>query len=246
PCLLETYHDERFAVAEKIAYISAKLTGQPQSGSVSIGGDMQRELQYVCDKHGPFFTGIGIEYPPSFLSLDDGQNPDIAIRPGARAPDGRLNPSNPLVDDGPTRLLDLFTAAPRFHILVFTGIPSRNHRALERLAELLAMPEMYLDTFRNPRVSTRELFDFALIVPAIEDPKREKCDFMDTLGVCYVDDVRGGDRDGLYARYGIDIEEGAVLIVRPDGIIGCWEALGSAFEHENYFASFLAHRDGGT
>ncbi|RUP45968.1 FAD binding domain-containing protein [Jimgerdemannia flammicorona] len=219
PTILETYHEERYTVAERMIELSVKLQAIYNLDSVMIGVESQQELNYAWTRNKGFMTGIGVEYHISSLNLYASDDIDLRVRPGMRSPDGRITPS--MITDGvtPTRLLDLFTAVPIFHILVFMGDPSHNNDYLEKLADLVTLQRLSPFTpNRRKFVEYKEIYELIIIVPA--NVSQPSCTSIVEAagGIYYTDDVT--EDEGLYARYGVDLQEGAIVVVRPDGIVG--------------------------
>ncbi|RUS28915.1 FAD binding domain-containing protein [Jimgerdemannia flammicorona] len=146
-----------------------------------------------------FLVGIGVEYHISSLNLYASDDIDLRVRPGMRSPDGRITPS--MITDGvtPTRLLDLFTAVPIFHILVFMGDPSHNNDYLEKLADLVTLQRLSPFTpNRRKFVEYKEIYELIIIVPA--NVSQPSCTSIVEAagGIYYTDDVT--EDEGLYAR----------------------------------------------
>ncbi|RUP48177.1 hypothetical protein BC936DRAFT_144867 [Jimgerdemannia flammicorona] len=239
PTVLETYHEERYTVAERMAELSVKLHTLDNSGSVMTGVESQKELHYMWDRNDGFLTGIGVEYHISSLNLYASDDIDLRVRPGMRSPDGRITPSMITDNVTPIRLLDLFTVVSIFHILVFVGDPSHNNDYLEKLADLLTLQRLYSGTpNRRMFAEHREWYELIIIVPA--NVSQASCTSIVEAagGIYYTDDVT--EDEGLYARYGVDLQEGAIVIVRPDGIVGNRIMLSTWMSKDPYYlAEFL-------
>ncbi|KAA1476570.1 hypothetical protein DENSPDRAFT_785394 [Dentipellis sp. KUC8613] len=244
--LLKTYELERRKYAQDlIAFdkeFSALVSGKPKSDDNEDGITHEQFLK-AFQTHGGFTSGIGVHYLPSAITSPTYQSAASGLTIGMR-----LLPQIALraADARPVEIQDYCPADGRFKILVFPGdIQNPTNRSrMGCLADELTRGDAFLQALpRAAGVSTVEMFDLVTIVYG----KKEEVNYND-VPECLrphwtkilLDDtdfmgVKGGK---MYATYGIDLERGAIVVVRPDGYVGTVVPLTKVSQLNDYFTSF--------
>ncbi|KAJ9617215.1 hypothetical protein H2200_000936 [Cladophialophora chaetospira] len=264
--VLETYTLERQLNASKlIKYdedISVLVSGRlPKDWRGDRTEDPNIVLGKILQEAKGFNTGLTIGFEPNIaVSRDDSKEdaslvakrtiiPAPAIA-GYRAPDVQV--LTPALWES-VWLHTLMTNLARFHILVFAGtsttakggfsglkqgVQKNAHLKVERVPGTAQSNGVHTNGSSNPE-ARRWPVDFVTILPE----KVGNAWFelgTDPLGKVYYD-VDGGD---AYQRYGVEVDSGAVFIVRPDGWIGARFALESneLMEDIDAYLGGLLHR----
>jgi phenol 2-monooxygenase len=226
---LETYEQERKPVAEQLISFDRKylkLFARPDLGH---DGFLAAYLQAM-----KFTTGIGIQYPPSIIvksQFPASHRYEFAknLAPGMRIPDFQMVNQS---DGVPISAHHRLTSDGRFRILVFPGDISRERQfsRLENFGQWLAGSGLGAEVSKaHGRIN-----DSGLETITIHCAKRSQLELMDLHEVfhpwtekdgwdywkVYADDESYHDGHGhLYERCGIDIENGCVVGLRPDGYV---------------------------
>ncbi|GAA6061800.1 hypothetical protein JCM10212_004856 [Sporobolomyces blumeae] len=265
PELLETYSAERQVVAQALIDFDTKFSklfsGKPASKEDVEDGVDLKEFKDVFVAGNLFGAGMSIDYADSTIVAKDGKGgspvqskPHLAhnIEVGKRFFSAQVvNAASATADQLTTRIP--FTGA--YRLLVFAGNVAEKGpmERLERLAAYLDGPDSPVSKYTpstlprwavidavtihsSPRTSV-ELYD--LPQPSIFLPHNYKR--------VYVDEPSYHRGDGkAYDTYGIDKEEGAIVVVRPDQYVGLVTGLEDFDVLDAYFAQFmLPARDGG-
>lgn len=153
--------------------------------------------------------------------------PLSTTKPGERGPDVAVSRV------GTAERVRLQKALPNtgaFQILIFTGNLAETRTSLSALRGELDGPSSFLATF------SKTLFKFTTIIAGEGIGAEEYCGFK-PFGRCYFDPCREA-----HEVYGIDPTRGAMLVLRPDGIVGTVLGLGEARLLKEYFARFLVSK----
>ena len=164
-------------------------------------GDANSILLDVIHSSAQFTIGLGVAYEPdNFLNKTAGFT---SVRAGRRAPDVLVRKPG---SSFPTRLYELTKNNGKFWVVVFAGEPLRTATNLKAL-------RAYLDSADSFTKRLTNAFNFLTIIAGTGLQPDE------TLGVekfgraCYDVD------HAAYTRYGISTAEGAIVVLRPDGIL---------------------------
>lgn len=230
--LLNTYNTERRAVAEQII-------AQDKIISLLTEGKIPLELQDDPDKNPhkilfkqlkknqAYSSGLGIAYPEDGLTVVRASGTvALRIRSGERAPDIVVQRPGIRV---PLRLHSQMKYHGNYAIVVFCGDTSKTE-------DLIAEWRNYLD--------------------GAESFMRYKADIFDAVTILIHDNYAGAPSESLkthrfgqvfydavgsaHERYGIAHDKGAVLIIRPDGVVGTACGLSEGHLVSAYFAKFIA------
>lgn len=219
PQVLETYNSERTsAVTRLINYdkdISLLMTHKwPLWYKGDPSADPHVVLGRIFEEASSFNTGLGISYSENVINQMNpvyynsscsktAESEPGSIVPGSRAPDTELiTPCTNLK----IRLHRVTRNICKFKIVVFTGTAK-----LEPAPALKALRE-YLQ--RHPHLASHEAIGWITIPGGLSCSSYEALG-MDPLGETYYD-----PSGSAHKRYGVSLERGGVVVIRPDGLVG--------------------------
>lgn len=216
PSILETYHSERRPVAQELMRMDLELVHAYEQQSFGTS-EHTSGVDEIRQRYTGFMTGVTVTYPFSPLVAASKGNVARNIHLGMRLP------SSQVVNQAsarPQHLAERLVSNGYWRVLVFPGDVHHNRNRLDAFAEHFSAflqatttPIEALLIHSSPRTSV-SLLD----LPEIFHP------FDDKLGWDYSRVF--ADRDA-YAGYGID--EGCIVVCRPDQHVG-WVG-----EHESVF-----------
>lgn len=233
PEVLETYTAERLTTVQRLidydkdiaTLMSSKwpawYTGDPNA-------DPHLVLGQIFDEAAAFNTGLGISYPANVLN-DLGSvsytnnSSQCVLAPGSRPPDVDLKmpATNQLV-----RLQKITPNNAQFWVIIFAGNNSPS------IQETLGALQRYLrDT--APELISHKSIRWLTITTAVGCSPYEALG-MDPLGDAYFDAAK----PLAHGRLGVDMEEGAAVILRPDGLVGATGKMEGRWIRE-YFSRVL-------
>ena len=263
PDLLDTYEHERRPNAQKLidydkdisVLISKRL---PKSWTGDPGADPNVVLGQILQEAKGFNTGLTIGYERNVLNHDDQRGSGIKsltpihtmpspATPGYRGPDVIL--ATPATFES-LRLYKLTPNNTRFYILLFAGEPSVTATFLSRFASALASSSLFSRprlppsnaqssgdiSYLSASTETSLPMDFITILATKGASVWEMMGNMPPLGSAYFDPDHSA-----HERYGIDVKEGSVVVLRPDGWIGMKIPVNAdaVKKIEVYFSGFL-------
>jgi phenol 2-monooxygenase len=207
PEVLQTYASERASAVQKlIEYDKDIALLMSYKWPAWYKGDAQADphlvLGEIFDRTASFNTGLGISYLENILNQK--QRDDIcSVIPGSRPPDVKV--TVPGTNQG-IRLQDITPNQATFWVLIFTG--SNNLKIQGLMQEL----QRFLDT-TSELISCKAIRWLTIITGAGCSPYEalERRPFGDAYF-----DADNVAHDSL----GIQLEEGAGVILRPDGMVG--------------------------
>lgn len=238
--ILDTYDTERRSSAEHLIQldrdIAALISGRiPAHFNAPPDADPNDYLEKVFSTNASFTVGLGICYAPNLLNIADASDlpPATAVHVGHRAPDV------PLYRPGagyPRRLLELISYNGQFWILVFAG-------SLEKTADAMHLNHIcsakysslhgYI-TSSSPFIRQfGRVVDFLTILLGKCAPETSQTIGAHPLGRTVYD--QSGD---AYASYGVDAQQGGLVVLRPDGIVGFMARLDGGEDLNRYFGGF--------
>ncbi|KAH7890913.1 FAD binding domain-containing protein [Phlebopus sp. FC_14] len=237
--LLSTYETERRKFAQElIAFdktFSTMFSGKPLT-SDNLDGVSHDQFLKAFQKFGGFTSGIGVHYTPSVVVNDAYQSLASNLIIGERLPPQKFVRA---ADAWPFELQDLVPSNFLFKLIVFTGdfsVPSQKEK-VESMVKDLEKPEGFLTKYSSSR------FD----IITISKGKKEEVDYLKfpsllrphwskiLIDDCDVTNTVGGKG---YSYYGVG-DEGAIVVVRPDGYVGMIAPLGGVAGLDAYFSSFM-------
>lgn len=206
PEVLETFASERRSIAQQLIAID-KMATQVVSGDIpeqfrSLSFNLQDAMDHVMGTNMAFTIGLGIKYELSAISKDATATNLIS---GTRSPDCLLHTPGPSVT---TRIHTITHKLNRgrWSVLVFIGHARRTKDKIQVLRENRATPDSYLAKHSHAlEFSTIMVGTTPSAWSALDGP---------ALGKLYFD--LDSKAHGLYGVYP---DKGAVVFVRPDGIV---------------------------
>ena len=272
--ILQSYESERKHIAEELLDFDAKYAAlfsqrAPSAGEVSTAskGEETDEFVKVFKSSQEFTSGYGISYGPNKFnwSSDHSAQSNLFNPKGNTLRIGYIMPPasvTRVVDGNVVHLEQEIPLNGSFRIFLFAGLPSKSQRAVADLATNLQKRRSFYTTFErediasvshherhNPHshfisvcttfTSLRDNIDISKMLPSILARYRDHV---------YADDVwdpRVPDaKAAAHAKMGLDSEKGGVVIVRPDGHVGCVVSLvegsGTVDALNDYFGAFVS------
>ncbi|KAL1602361.1 hypothetical protein SLS60_005777 [Paraconiothyrium brasiliense] len=235
PDILHSYETERLPNVQKLINydkdISRLMTMQlPENWQGDPDADVNEVLGQVMAEAATFSSGLGIYYEPdTYLNLNQSSNAS-SVQPGQRAPDVTLQ--KPATFEA-TRLQTVTPNVARFYIVLFAGD--------------VAVTKHHLSAFASSFLQSHWLFDpkYPVSWISIFDGPGGPSTY-ETLGGMPFGSVFYDADHSAHERYGVRANEGAVVVLRPDGWVGTVTELGSAGKAalERYFQRFLVSHSG--
>ncbi|MCJ1397810.1 hypothetical protein MMC11_001006 [Xylographa trunciseda] len=219
--VLETYSPERRAVAQQLIALdktmSTLISGRMPPG---YSGDSDKVFGEVLESSAQFTMGLGVHYEADTLN---GDSTISAIQPGWRVPDVLVRRPGSKI---PIRLHQVTKNFGKLWIVVFAGSPLRTLSKLQALRE-------YLDSPQSFTARLTEAFNFITVIagPGLQADE--------VLGVRRFGDAFYDVDESAHVRFGIAADEGAVLVFRPDGILGLAVGLREGAKLGEYLATFV-------
>ena len=257
--------------AKYAALFSARVpsAGEVGAASASHSGDSteeKNEFVEVFKSSCEFTSGYGVAYNPNLFNWDDkhpAKSPLFNPK-GNKLITGRiLPPANVtrVVDANVVHLEQEVPLNGSFRIFLFAGVPSVTRSALSDLAANLQKKKSFYSAYERDDLSSVSYHErhnphsrFFTICTTFAAP-RQKIEIADTLpdilaryrSHVYADDI--GDprvpdaKAAAHAKMGLDEEKGGVVVVRPDGYVGCvvrlGEGSGTVDALNEYFGAFV-------
>lgn len=178
-------------------------------------------LDEFLREYSGFTVGLAIAYGQSMLNDIAGSSPSIKIDPGQRVPDALLQKHGLALTK--SRFYDLTKNNGKFRVLVFTGTISVTKDILQEL-------RVDVDTCSAHLVHA---VDFMTIIPG------QWHAFDEYLGIKRFGAGYWDPDLSTHGRYGISATKGALLVLRPDGILGLVSPLCDFSRVRKYFSRIL-------
>ncbi|TVY93643.1 Eukaryotic translation initiation factor 3 subunit M [Lachnellula willkommii] len=225
--LLSTYESERLPNVQKLINydkdISRLMTMQlPVDWSGDPNADPNEILGTVMEEASTFTSGLSIAFDSNNVNVPGTFKSNIDPAPvisGQRGPDVFLHKPGTFEA---TRLHKETPNIARFHAIVFAGEPEHTSVYLKEFSAAWEKSKMFSGI--SP-ISW-------LTVPAKSSPSA-----YELLGVAPFGKVFYDKEQTAHSRYGINVKEGAIFVMRPDGWVATAAALGgdAVEELEVYF-----------
>lgn len=221
PEVLATYESERREAAKKLISID-KLAAAAVSGDVplefkALGLSLDEATRSIFQKNLTYTVGLGISYEASILNQEPHATTLVS---GTRSPDALLHAPGPAV---PVRLHDVLHrySKGRWSLLVFAGYP---HHTKQQIVSLRSKLDLDGGLKRwSP------IYQKATVMVGVTGCVWDTFDGP-AIGNLYF------DKDGMaHSRFGVYPDNGAILIIRPDGIFAFAAALDESDVIEGYF-----------
>ncbi|KAK6337830.1 hypothetical protein TWF696_001309 [Orbilia brochopaga] len=258
--ILKTYAAERLQVAKDLIAFDRKFSklfsGRPAKDVSDETGISLDEFRKVFHQGAVFAAGLSVDYGPNILVVkeDDGSVrcvPSLA----SKVPIGMRLASHKVVNQAdalPIELQRLLPSDGRFRLIVFAGdISNPGIRArYDRLGVYLSSQAGVISTY-TPQTAAR---DSVIEVLTVHSAKRHHVElqglpeafhpFDRTRGwdywKVYADDESYHEGHGrVYENFGIDRDEGCIVVVRPDGYVAAVVKVDDTRSLEAYFARFM-------
>ena len=272
--ILQSYESERKHIAEELLDFDAKYAALfsqrvPSAGEVGAASKDEETNAFVniFKSSQEFTSGYGIIYGPNEFNWSSNHlaqshlfNPKgNTVRIGCVMPPANVTR---VVDGNVVHLEQEIPLNGSFRVFLFAGSPSKTQRAVADFATNLQKRRSFYSTFErediasvshherhNPHshffslcttfTSPRDNIDISKMLPSILARYRDHV---------YADDVwdpRVPDaKAAAHAKMGLDLEQGGVVIVRPDGHVGCVVSLvegsGTVDALNDYFGAFVS------
>ena len=222
--VLETYSMERRAVAEQLIALD-KTVSTLISGKLPPGysGDAHKVLGDVLESSAQSTIGLGVHYEANTINRDSLVS---AVEPGWRGPDVLVDRPGSKI---PMRLHQVTKNYGKFWIVVFAGSPFRTRSKFRALPEYLNGPQSF----------TAHLTDAFTFITVIAGPGLQADE---VLGVERFGDALYDVDESAHGRYGIAADEGAVLILRPDGTLVFAAGLHEGAKLAEYLEAFITRK----
>ena len=271
---LSTYESERISVAQTLLDFDAKYSALFSQRSQKQKDCELEESDFIKSfkENSEFTSGYGISYPPNVFNVDSTRcsstiSPLFMVFPNeTRLRGGYLFPTTDV-----TRVLDcaavhLEQAVPMngsFRIYIFGGCPQKvsTRTSLIDLVKHSLRPNSYLSSFLHHDANIHDthcphsrFYTFCTVLAA----RRADVDIDSMLPKLlatykehiYVDEVskqifkQEGSRPGKPSKIDTMVPEPAVVVVRPDGYVGCTirlvEGSATVLALNSYFARFVS------
>ncbi|KAF5250718.1 hypothetical protein FANTH_4161 [Fusarium anthophilum] len=227
--VLDTYHTERHGAATRLIEIdteaSTLISGEIPPRYEALGLTADEILWKTWNENISFNVGLGVSYARSVLN----QNAlDSCLETGKRCPDALVRGPGINV---PLRLYDALLQdrnPGRWSIVVFAGntVLTKNgfeidRKGLEKMAD-----------------SHQGMIRFVTLVAGSAGSAWSALDGP-ALGNCFFD----GD-GSAHAQYGVDLAEGAIVVIRPDTVLGFATGLSNVSSIADYFSQLVPSQGG--
>ncbi|PPQ64352.1 hypothetical protein CVT24_008421 [Panaeolus cyanescens] len=241
PILLKTYEFERRKYAQDLINFDKQFarlfSGKPRTKPDEDGVSHEEFLQ-AFQTFGGFTSGIGIRYLESVITNTTHQSLASNLTIGQRIlPQVFLRAA----DGRPYEIQDLLPADGRFKLLVFSGDTTQGGPLQNLMAFSTALKPVLSSLVSEEKIF--DVFDILVISSATKttvNHNRIPLFLRSHWSKVLIDDsdVQRKQGGGGYANYGIG-EEGALVVIRPDGYVGTVTPLQKVEELEAYFSQFM-------
>lgn len=251
PRLLHSYSAERQSVGHELITFDREwariFSDRPAEGGA--GGVDPKEFQKYFEQHLRFTAGMGTKYRPSVIC---GEATHQALATGFAI--GTRFHSAPVVrlaDARPMQLGHVHQADGRWRLYAFarSADPAENDRGVRGLCRFLQdSPDSPLRRFTRPGQDSDAVFDLRAIfqqrhseiaietLPGILLPQKGRYGLRDYEKLYTADLKRGPD---IFDLRGVNRDEGALVIVRPDQYVAHVLPLAAHRELAAFFAGFM-------
>jgi phenol 2-monooxygenase len=204
PGVLETYSPERMSAVQKLLDydkdISILMSHKwPSWYKGDKTADPYLLLGEIFEKAASFNTGLGISYQANVLNQS--AQAELAIAPGSRPPDVELTTPG---TNAKVRFQRVTRNVAKFWVVVLTGNLEATRPTLLKLETFLSSAD---GLTRNTAIG------WLTISPTVG------CSPYEALGMKPFGDTYFDPSNVAREKLGIDEEKGAVIILRPDGLV---------------------------
>jgi phenol 2-monooxygenase len=223
PVVLETYSPERMSAVQKLVDydkdISILMSHKwPSWYKGDKTADPYLLLGEIFESAASFNTGLGISYQPNVLN--QAARVGFAIPSGSRPPDVELTAPG---TNSKVRFQRITRNVAKFWVVVWTGDLNATRPALLELKTFLSLAG---ESTGNAALG------WLTISPTVG------CSPYEALGMKPFGDTYFDPGNVAHDKLGIDQEKGAVIILRPDGLVACSGPIEGGWINE-YFAKIM-------
>jgi phenol 2-monooxygenase len=254
PELLRTYHTERHAIAQGLIDFDkewSKIMASPPKNPdrPELGGVDPEELKAYFVKSGRYTAGVATHYPPATCLTAEATHQDLAkgFTIGMRF---HSAPVIRVADAKPVHLGHAARADGAFRIYAFADASGKR---LRELADFLAhSPKSPVRRFTPAGADIDSVIDVRAVfqqghrelrvdeLPSILLP-RKGCFGLIDYEKAFSPDLKNGP--DIFELRGIDREQGAIVVVRPDQYVSNVLPLDAHDELAAFFGQFLLDRN---
>ena len=224
--VLRTYEAERRPVAQQLLQLdktlSTLISGKiPAELANSAVVDPNELLQSTWSASGDFNVGLGIHYGPSVINV---KPTTTMITAGHRGPDALLRPPGARIS---VNLFRLTKNTGSFWVIVFAGFPAHTSADIRSF-------RAYLDDVNASFVHNihPKACRFLTVIAGFA-PQADEVLGVPAFGNSYFD-----LDNSAHERYGISTQAGAIVVLRPDGMLGFATTLDRGKDVGDYFQGF--------
>ncbi|EGX92255.1 2,4-dichlorophenol 6-monooxygenase, putative [Cordyceps militaris CM01] len=228
-CVLETYSPERMSAVQRlIDYDKDISTLMSYKWPAWYDGDKNADpyllLGEIFNQAASFNTGLGISYAANVVNqtLTSEEKPKLTIIAGSRPPDVHLHTPG---TNQKVRFQQITKNVGKFFVVVCLG-----NTAVTR-PRLLDLRAAFADAASNP-LRNHEAISWLTISPAVG------CSPYEAIGMKPFGDMFYDPANEAHDKFGVEADEGAVLILRPDGLVGAVGPIDGVWIR-GYFAGLL-------
>jgi phenol 2-monooxygenase (NADPH) len=223
PDVLRTYEPERISAVQKLINYDKDISllmsrkwpswymGDPDADPNIVLGE-------VFEKAATFNTGLGISYGPNVLNQSSPSQ--LNVIPGSRPPDVVL--TSPATKEN-IRFQRVTLNSAKFWVVVFTGNTESTRPALLQLERDLEADQV---------LKTHKAIAWLTIIMDFS------CSPYEGLGMKPFGNAYFDPSGSAHEKFGVDLEKGALVILRPDGLLACGGSLEGQWAR-NYFSDVL-------
>ncbi|KAK6209878.1 FAD binding domain-containing protein [Colletotrichum tabaci] len=247
PSVLETYVSERRRTAGDLIDFDRQFARMFSSAYRKEHGYSTEDFQEYFIKSGRYTAGLATRYEPSML-VRTGADDDLArgVKPGMRFPSAQVVRFS---DAKAMQLSRAIHADSRWYLVIFPGDAAqlRSNERLHKLADNLEIILKWvtasgtdINSFLTPLLvlkSDRKTLDDKMI-PSIFTPHTGKWKVKCLQNIFVDDESYHAGRGEAYAKYGVDPDAGAMVLVRPDQYVAAVYALENTESLRNFLESF--------
>lgn len=221
--VLKTYSTERMTAVQKLINYDKDIAmlmshkwpswykGDPDADPYLVLGE-------IFEQASSFNTGLGITYPSNIINQTPGV--ELSVAPGSRPPDTDLTVPG---TNQKVRFQRVTRNLAKFWVIIFTGNVNSTFDSLQAL-------QKYLDSVEILR--THPAISWTTISPVVG------CSTYEAIGMQPFGNTYFDPTSQAHDKYGIDMEKGNAVILRPDGLVGAGGPISGKWI-KGYFAEVL-------
>ncbi|EHA23787.1 hypothetical protein ASPNIDRAFT_40154 [Aspergillus niger ATCC 1015] len=260
--ILKTYEEERKRAAAKLIEFDATYANLFSSSRPAGENNVapSSEFVQVFKQNSLLTSGYGVEYPANSLTWPSttSSTSTTALLPGHSFPTATVTR---VIDANPVYLEQEIPFNGSYRIYIFAGKPVLTLKTIFDLAEHLQSKGSIFRRYQRKDIDTSyegrhnphsPFFTFSLVFHA----PRSNIEIQECLPdyfACYRYHLYADDRElsqrgeaaeeNAHVKMGFDVEKGGIVVVRPDGYVGCILELidgrASALALDRYFEAIV-------